>query len=134
MIQEPAELLGPLGGIADMGLDGDDDLGVGRDLGPHAQAVNKDFLHGVELTWLAILAAMVATPFWLEWRDGTPGVLVDSKTYNLVRVAFSPDSKTVISSGWDDTIRIWDLPGGKETRRWGRLEDREVEGRTCVQL
>jgi hypothetical protein len=35
--------------------------------------------HGWEMfTLLAVLVVMVATPFWLEWRDGPPGVSLGS--------------------------------------------------------
>jgi WD40 repeat protein len=39
----------------------------------------------------------------------------------VLRVAFSPDGKQVVSCGGDDTIRFWSLPDGKELFR---LEER----------
>jgi len=33
-----------------------------------------------------------------------------------VRAIFSPDKKTLVSSGWDDVIKIWELPSGKLLR------------------
>ncbi len=36
-------------------------------------------------------------------------------TKPLLSVAFSPDSKTVATGGWDTTIRLWDVATGKNT-------------------
>src|SRR5262249_41468496 len=29
-------------------------------------------------------------------------------------VTFAPDGKTLVSTGWDGTVRLWDLPDGKQ--------------------
>src|ERR1043165_325059 len=45
-------------------------------------------------------------------------VLVDSVGQgNVTTLAFSPDSKTLASGGWDDMIRLWDVETGKERRK-----------------
>jgi WD40 repeat protein len=36
---------------------------------------------------------------------------------DVTSVAFSPDSKTLASGGWDETIRLWDVATGAEVRR-----------------
>src|SRR5262249_17801928 len=33
----------------------------------------------------------------------------------LLCVSFSPDGKTLASSGWDSTIKLWDVATGKNT-------------------
>jgi WD40 repeat protein len=33
-------------------------------------------------------------------------------------VVFSPDGKSALSSGWDHSIRLWDLKSGKELRQF----------------
>jgi WD40 repeat protein len=45
------------------------------------------------LTLFAVLAVMVAAPFWLEWRDGTAGVMLDSYPHEIsvTAVALSAD-------------------------------------------
>jgi WD40 repeat protein len=59
------------------------------------------------LTLLAVLAGMVAAPFWLEWRDGTPGVLLDSYEHNMpvTAVVLSPDGMT-LSGGLLPDVRL----------------------------
>jgi hypothetical protein len=81
---------------------------------------------GEVLTLLAVLAAMVLTPFWLDWRDGRPGVPLES--YSLkgpVRaLALSPDGRPVaLSASPDGTFSLWDVSSGQRLRQipgpWG---------------
>jgi WD40 repeat protein len=59
------------------------------------------------LTLLAVLAGMVAAPFWLEWRDGTPGVLLDSYEHNMpvTAVVLSPDGMA-LSGGLLQDVKL----------------------------
>ena len=45
-------------------------------------------------------------------------ILDDSVLHYVQSIAFSPDSKQVVTVGADYTIRIWDADSGKELRRW----------------
>jgi WD40 repeat protein len=36
----------------------------------------------------------------------------------VIGIAFSPDSKTVASSGWDNLVRLWDAKTGKQIRQF----------------
>jgi WD40 repeat protein len=56
----------------------------------------------------------------LEAKDETDlqqkqGLFSSNAIHHL---AFSPDGKTLTTTGQDRTIRIWDAPAGKELRRW----------------
>jgi len=55
---------------------------------------------------------------------------------NLLAI-FSPDKKTLVSSGWDDVIKIWELPSGKLLRtlkafRWDLFYGYSPDGQTLA--
>jgi WD40 repeat protein len=52
----------------------------------------------------------------LRWRHG--GV--------VTHAIFLPDGKSLISAGYDKTIRVWEFPSGKELRRFGPKTGGEV--------
>jgi len=39
------------------------------------------------------------------------------ETNGVTSIAFSPDSKTLVSGGWDDTTRLWEIASGSELFR-----------------
>jgi serine/threonine-protein kinase len=72
------------------------------------------------LTLLAVLAAMGVTPFWLDWRDGTPAVPRES--YDLKRpvaaLALSPAGRPLaLSATPDGTLSLWDVSTGQRLRQ-----------------
>ena len=64
-----------------------------------------------------------------------PGAIVRMGTVRfqheslVTSVAFAPDGKTLVSAGRDKTVRLWEVPGGKEIRQFQRQHDQPgVEG------
>jgi len=55
----------------------------------------------------------------LETATGGRRAELRGHTETVFRVAFAPDGRTLASGSMDGTIRLWDLPSGKEV---GRLE------------
>lgn len=61
-----------------------------------------------------------------------PGALVRMGSMQMrhegARIAFAPDSKTLISAGWDAKVRFWDLATGREARQWRIPQGTSVAG------
>jgi WD40 repeat protein len=64
-------------------------------------------------------AGAVARLGTVRWRNGDGTTLL----------AFLPDGKTLLSAGWDATVRHWDVATGKETRRFRLSGQRADEAR-----
>jgi len=67
-------------------------------------------------TCLTVLLAMVSLQY--AQAAEVPFVDLEGHTRYIIHATFSPDSKTVVTSGWaDETARMWDAETGRELKR-----------------
>jgi hypothetical protein len=67
---------------------------------------------------------VTATNHWWEGGDinvweavtGKPAGALKGHTRGLFEVSFGPDGKTLVSAGWDATIRLWDFAARRPLR------------------
>src|SRR5262249_18528017 len=82
------------------------------------------------LTVLTLLAAMVVTPFWLDWRDG-PSAVPLGRSYQIMpgpgsitALALSSEGHPVtLSASPDGTLFLWDVSLGQKLRQIPGLWD-----------
>jgi eukaryotic-like serine/threonine-protein kinase len=63
---------------------------------------------------------------WVGFENGERGVVTPRFTWTahqhkVVEVAFSPNSQRLISAGWDNTVKVWDIAPGEVVASIPRL-------------
>jgi WD40 repeat protein len=59
-------------------------------------------------------AVQQSVRFWNLQEPPTPSRAFVGHTGNVAAAAISPDGRRGLTGGWDGTMRLWDLPSGKE--------------------
>jgi WD40 repeat protein len=57
-------------------------------------------------------------PKGIRFRLGTVRLRHDG---DVMALAWLPDGRTLASAGWDCTVRLWQIPGGKQLAQWDKL-------------
>jgi len=118
------------------------------DMALAATALDRDDLDAARrLLALHRPAAGEPDPRGIEWRVLARTALGDSPrafsghSETVVAVSPSPDGRTVLSAGWDGTLREWDFADGRERRSWGPTNGhrwfafaRQPSGRVAVAI
>ncbi len=58
-------------------------------------------------------------PSGVRFRLGTVRLRHDG---DVMALAWMPDGRTLASASWDRTVRLWQIPGGKQLAQWDNLE------------
>lgn len=69
------------------------------------------------LVFFAFMLASCATPK-IHLNSGDMTMEVTSKVPAVGAVDYAPDGKKIISGGWDETVRLWDLNGAREAMKF----------------
>lgn len=69
------------------------------------------------LVFFALMLASCATPK-IHLNSGDMTMEVTSKVPAVGAVDYAPDGKKIISAGWGDIVRLWDLTGAREAMKF----------------
>ncbi len=78
----------------------------------------------VALAAVVVVAAVTGLVVWWPWSGDLGGTLadptasLDGHTGEVNDIAFSPDGRTLVTGGADDTVRLWDVTTNRQLAEW----------------
>ncbi len=66
---------------------------------------------------------MIPAGLYGQEKNTKPYKVLEGQKHKVQGAFFSPDGKLIISHGWDNTVRIWDVETFTETKTLSRHTD-----------